>query len=169
VHYYLRKPDGTTLTSSTFNVSSSLVWQQLVLPVSGIYTLLVDPSGTTIGSATVKVVYANVPGVVSIGGPAASASITDAGQTATFTLDAVAGQTVLADKAYTSRPTAGICAGVASRRAFRARQIRTPTGGSRGPGAGARPRSTWPSTRCACGALGHRQIRAFGKHDPLAL
>jgi hypothetical protein len=50
----LRKPDGAMMVSSTSNASTFNVPQQ-TLPVSGSYSVEVDPSGVNVGSITVSV------------------------------------------------------------------------------------------------------------------
>jgi uncharacterized protein YhfF len=51
----LKKPDGTTLTSSTLFSGSSLNLSTQTLPTTGTYTILIDPNGATTGSITVNV------------------------------------------------------------------------------------------------------------------
>jgi hypothetical protein len=53
-HYYLRRPDGTTMNSYSYYTGSNLSWN-ITAPVSGAYTVLIDPSGAATGSATVQV------------------------------------------------------------------------------------------------------------------
>ncbi|HKA19632.1 MAG TPA: Ig-like domain-containing protein [Blastocatellia bacterium] len=50
----LLKPDGSQLTSS-FSSSSSFNLTQQTLPTTGTYTIVIDPSGTNIGSLNVSV------------------------------------------------------------------------------------------------------------------
>lgn len=88
------KPDGTQLTN-VFNCSSSIFIEPQTLPVSGTYTLLIDPSGAATGQATVTLYnVVDVTGMVTIGSPAASVSITTPGQNAALTFGGAAGQRV---------------------------------------------------------------------------
>ena len=50
----LLKPDGTALTSYTSNGSSSFDLATQTLPVTGTYTIRIDPSGPNVGSITLR-------------------------------------------------------------------------------------------------------------------
>ncbi len=52
--YTLRKPDGTTLASTSTSSATATI-PATTLPVAGTYTILVDPSGAGIGNMSVKV------------------------------------------------------------------------------------------------------------------
>jgi len=52
--YILRKPDGTTLTSTTGFGGTSLTWSTYTLPDAGTYTILINPNGRT-GSGTMSI------------------------------------------------------------------------------------------------------------------
>jgi RHS repeat-associated protein len=91
----LKKPDGSVLTQSGAVGSSGGFMDTVSLPVSGTYTLLVDPQGDAIGSAT-ETVY-SVPADVgspalTIGGASGSASIGNVGQNAELPFFGSAGQ-----------------------------------------------------------------------------
>ena len=74
------KPDGSNLLSNFGCGSSSFVDPQQ-LPVSGTYTILIDPSGSATGQATVTAYnVTDVTGTVTIGGPSVSPVITTPGQ-----------------------------------------------------------------------------------------
>ena len=94
---FLKKPDGTTLTQSGAIGSSGGFMDTVSLPVSGTYTLLVDPQQDATGSAT-ETVY-SVPAdvsapVLAIGGASGSVTIGNAGQNALLPFAGSAGQPV---------------------------------------------------------------------------
>ena len=92
---YLRRPDGTTLASNT-SCGTSCVFDTTVLPVSGTYTLLVDPANAVTGSITAAItsVPADATAALSLLGLPTSVSITAPGQNAVLSFDATAGQRV---------------------------------------------------------------------------
>jgi YD repeat-containing protein len=86
------KPDATQLTS-VFGCGSSIFIEPQTLPVSGAYTVLIDPSGAATGQATVNLYgVTDVTGAVTLGGLAVNVSLTAPGQNASLTLSATAGQ-----------------------------------------------------------------------------
>ena len=89
------KPDGTTLAST--GVYSPYVWfiDTQTLPVTGTYTILVNPNAANTGSLTLSLYdVIDVTGTIAIGGPAVTVDITAAGQAATLTFDGITGQQV---------------------------------------------------------------------------
>ena len=87
----LVKPDGTNL-SSTFTCGSGLFMDPLQLPVSGTYTILIDPSGTGTGQATVTAYdVTDVTGTVTIDGPQVSQTTTTPGQVIRLTFSGTSG------------------------------------------------------------------------------
>jgi YD repeat-containing protein len=94
VDVYIKKPDGTTLASSTYISSGGAFIDIQTLLLAGTYTVLVDPQGTNTGSVTLTLydVPADATGTVTVGGPAVNASNTVPGQNATLTFSGTAGQ-----------------------------------------------------------------------------
>ncbi len=90
----LLKPDGTSLGSnSTCNGATAFV-DSLTLPSTGTYTVLMDPSGTNTGSATVLLsVFADITGTITPG-TAITVTTTAAGQNARYTFSGTAGQQI---------------------------------------------------------------------------
>jgi len=85
------KPDGTNL-SSTFTCGSSLFIDPLQLPASGTYTILIDPSGTGTGQATVNAYdVTDVTGTVTIDGSQVSQTTTTPGQVIRLTFSGTSG------------------------------------------------------------------------------
>lgn len=89
------KPDGTTLTSATFVTSSRFIDVQ-TLPVSGTYTVLLDPELQDTGNATLALydVPADVSGPIVPGGSAVGVTVTTPGQNVRLTFSGTAGQRV---------------------------------------------------------------------------
>ena len=87
----LVKPDGTNL-SSTFTCGSGLFIDPQELPVSGTYTILLDPSGTGTGQATVTAYdVTDVTGTVTIDGPQVSQTTNTPGQVIRLTFSGTSG------------------------------------------------------------------------------
>lgn len=85
------KPDGTNL-SSTFTCGSGLFIDPQQLPVSGTYTILIDPSGSGTGQATVTAYdVTDVTGTVTIDGPQVSHTINTPGQVVRLTFSGTSG------------------------------------------------------------------------------
>ncbi len=74
------KPDGSTL-STTCCVGNGTTLDML-LPVTGTYQVLVDPSGTTTGSETLTLSDEIDAGTIAINGSAVTVTIGRAGQRA---------------------------------------------------------------------------------------
>jgi subtilisin family serine protease len=93
----ITKPDGSTLVFATPVGTSGGFLDTRVLPVSGVYTILVDPQGTDLGSMTLTLydVPPDPTGAIAVGGPSVSLTLGPVpGQNATLRFDATAGQRV---------------------------------------------------------------------------
>jgi YD repeat-containing protein len=88
------KPDGTALISPTLIGTSGGFFDVQTLAATGVYTILVDPQSSDIGSMTLTLnnVPADFVGTVTIGGPAVSVTTTVAGQNARLTFSGTSGQ-----------------------------------------------------------------------------
>ena len=87
------KPDGTVLNSLAYIGTSGATIDIPVVPVSGIYTILVDPQMTLTGSMTLSLSrITDVTGTIVIGGSAVPVTIATAGQNARLTFTATAAQ-----------------------------------------------------------------------------
>jgi YD repeat-containing protein len=85
------KPDGTTLTS-IFSCGSTIFLEPTQLPVSGAYTILLDPSGAGIGQATVNAYdVSDITGAVLVDGPTVSQTTTTPGQRVLLTFTGTSG------------------------------------------------------------------------------
>ena len=91
---YLKKPDGTTLSSVFFSGSGFIDVQ--TLPTTGTYTLLVDPKDAAVGSVDVTLydVPADISGSVIVGGSALNVAPSVPGQIANVTFEGTASQQV---------------------------------------------------------------------------
>jgi hypothetical protein len=86
------KPDGTTLVTQSGGADAFI---EAVLPVSGTYTVLIDPYKHHTGSGTVQLYnVADVSGSIRIDGPAVQVTTTKPGQRATLTFSGTAGQRI---------------------------------------------------------------------------
>jgi len=91
------KPDGSTLVFATPVGTSGGFLDARVLPTSGLYTILVDPQGTDVGSMTLALydVPPDLSGSIAIGGPPVSLTLGPVpGQNATLAFNGTAGQRV---------------------------------------------------------------------------
>lgn len=90
------RPDGVSmlLTIPSFNTSGGSI-DLPVLPVTGTYTIFLDPTSTYTGNITVTV-SRELTGTITPGGAAVPISITRIGQNARYTFTGTAGQTVSA-------------------------------------------------------------------------
>lgn len=90
----IRKPDGTSLISTT--VSSSGLIDTTTLPSTGTYTVLVDPLNTCLGSMTLNLydVPADDTGTITAGGSAVTATTTVPGQNGSRTFSGTVDQRV---------------------------------------------------------------------------
>ena len=86
------QPNGATVGSTGICNGSTGFMDSITLPVTGTYTVLVDPQGTTTGSVTVLLnTFADVTGTISIG-TSLTAATTVAGQNARYTFSGSVGQ-----------------------------------------------------------------------------
>jgi subtilisin family serine protease len=92
----LLKPDGTSLVMGTLFGTSGGFVDTKVLPVSGTYTVVLDPQGMDVGSATAALydVPLDVTGSLTVSGPGVNVSLGTPGQNATLTFAGTAGQRV---------------------------------------------------------------------------
>jgi YD repeat-containing protein len=91
---YVNKPDGNSIYSQLMPSSwTSAFMDTTVLPVTGTYTIFLDPSFSYTGSVTFTLleVPADVTGTIAIDGPPVTISVTTMGQNAALTSDWTAG------------------------------------------------------------------------------
>ena len=89
------KPDGSTLTNASNACGSTTMIEHVTLPVSGTYTLMLDPYGGNTGTATLKVwTFQDVTASIAADGSNVPVSIAIPGQNARLTFDGAAGQAV---------------------------------------------------------------------------
>ncbi|MBI3302591.1 MAG: IPT/TIG domain-containing protein [Deltaproteobacteria bacterium] len=89
----LRRPDGSQV--STGGVCTGTFLDTQTLPTTGTYTIVLDPSGTNTGQATVTLYdVADVTGSITPGGPSMTVTITTPGQSGRLSFDGTAGQRV---------------------------------------------------------------------------
>jgi hypothetical protein len=103
-YVYLLKPDGSQVTNTYVYQNGTATIPTQTLPVSGTYTILVDPQGTNIGNLTVGLTndgtvtvtppVSDVTGTITAGGAAATVTTTTAGQNARLTFSGTYGQRV---------------------------------------------------------------------------
>jgi hypothetical protein len=98
------KPDGTNLGSTSLCGGATGFIDSMTVPVTGTYTVLVDPGGTATGSVTLLLnTFTDISGTITPGTPL-SVTTTVAGQNARFTFSGTAGQQAtlgLANSTYT--------------------------------------------------------------------
>jgi subtilisin family serine protease len=90
------KPDGTALvTPATFGTNGGLI-DTRTLPVSGTYTIVVDPQGAATGSATLTLedIPADVTATLTSGGPSVTVANTEPRQNMRVSFTGIAGQRV---------------------------------------------------------------------------
>jgi hypothetical protein len=89
----VQKPDGTNLVTSTLVTTSGKFIDTKLLPVSGTYTILVDPVNTYTGSMTLTLydVPANLTGTIVAGGAPVTVATTTPGQNASLTFSGTSG------------------------------------------------------------------------------
>jgi hypothetical protein len=95
VNVSIKKADGTTLTSSTFDANGGFIDVQ-TLAVAGTYTILVDPWDTSTGSVTLTLydVPADFSSPITPGGSPVTVTTTTAGQNGQATFAGTANQRV---------------------------------------------------------------------------
>ena len=91
----IRRPDGTTLADEYVGISGEFI-DTLVLPATGDYTILVNPTGSNTGSMTLTMyeVPVDVTGTIGSGGPPVTVTTTTPGQNVVLTFPGTAGQRV---------------------------------------------------------------------------
>ncbi|QDY07874.1 hypothetical protein FJK98_12430 [Micromonospora sp. HM134] len=92
----VRKPDGSNLTSSTY-CGATCLFDTTVLPVTGTYSILIDPASTYTGALTVRVhdVPADVTADTAPGGAGVTLTTTAPGQNAVLSFTGAAGQRIV--------------------------------------------------------------------------
>jgi hypothetical protein len=90
----IRKPDGTTLVSTSVGTSGGFIDAQ-TLPATGAYTIFVDPSSLATGSMTLTLHDCpDVTGTITMGGAAVNVTATVPGQNGNLTFSGASGQQV---------------------------------------------------------------------------
>jgi YD repeat-containing protein len=87
------KPDGTTLVSATIGTAGGSLDPTTTLPVTGTYTILVDPANAYTGSMTLTLT-SPLTGTITLDGASVPISLTKVGQTARYTFSGTSGQWV---------------------------------------------------------------------------
>ncbi|MFJ6194802.1 pre-peptidase C-terminal domain-containing protein [Micromonospora sp. NPDC092111] len=92
----VRKPDGSNLTSSAY-CGTSCLFDTVVLPVAGTYSILVDPASTYTGAVTLRVydVPADATAGTAPGGEGVTLTTTVPGQNAVLSFTGAAGQRIV--------------------------------------------------------------------------
>ncbi|HJQ08060.1 MAG TPA: VWD domain-containing protein [Candidatus Saccharimonadales bacterium] len=99
------KPDGDEFASGCIINRKGEV-DTLVLPVSGQYTIAVNPNETVTGTAQLRLILPTAETrVITMDGPTLSASLTKPGSIAQFTFDGVAGQRIYIDLPNSELPS----------------------------------------------------------------
>jgi subtilisin family serine protease len=90
------KPDGTSLVAPTYFGTSGGFIDVKTLPVTGRYSIVIDPQSAATGSVTLTLydVPPDVVGTISPGGADATVDVSTPGQNALLTFSGVAGQRV---------------------------------------------------------------------------
>ncbi|TYB64912.1 hypothetical protein FXF51_20965 [Nonomuraea sp. PA05] len=89
----VRKPDGTELSESVF-CKTSCAFDTATLPADGIYTVVLDPSGTAVGSISAQVTVGDVTGTLTAGGDPVALTTKGPGQNPAWTYAGTAGQRI---------------------------------------------------------------------------
>jgi YD repeat-containing protein len=88
------QPSGATVGSAGACTSGTGFMDSVTLPVTGTYTLLVNPQGTTTGSVTVLInTFGDLSGTITVGTPL-TVTTTGVGQNARYTFSGTAGQQI---------------------------------------------------------------------------
>src|SRR4029453_18703557 len=90
------KPDGSILVTAATVGTGGWFFEPQTLPVTGTYTILIDPKVAATGSMTLTLyeVTADVNGTITIGGPPVTVTITTPGVNGQLTFTGTAGQIV---------------------------------------------------------------------------
>lgn len=88
----LLRPDGTALINASAFSNPGTFLESKALPVSGTYTLMIDPQGTNTGQVTARIddVPADTTATMELGGELVTITTTVPGQNAMVTTDALA-------------------------------------------------------------------------------
>jgi hypothetical protein len=113
---WILKPDGSSLVAGTLFGTSGGFVDTKMLPASGTYTLVLDPQGMEVGSATATLydVSPDVTGSLTVGGPGANVSLGTPGQNALLTFSGAAGQRVSVRASAVTIGTSTCCSFVLS-------------------------------------------------------
>lgn len=88
----LYRPDGSLMNYGTYSTGGGVL-DSPVLPVTGTYAIVIDPTSTYTGSMTLTL-STELTGTITIAGSPVSFSITRVGQNARYSFTGTAGQTV---------------------------------------------------------------------------
>jgi len=92
---YIYKPDGSTLASNLNVLLAGAFFDTMTLPVTGAYTIFVDPSSYLTGNMTLTLYdVVDFTGTTNIGDPALAVTITVPGQNGQVTFSGSASQQV---------------------------------------------------------------------------
>jgi hypothetical protein len=91
------KPDGSLFVSPIGVGATETFMDAKTLPVTGTYTIVVDPQGTATGTATLTLyaIPGDVTGTITPGGPPVTVTTTAAGQNARLTFSGTAGDGIV--------------------------------------------------------------------------
>ncbi len=94
----ITNPDGTLLVGSI--IGNSGLFNTIILPATGLYTLVMDPSGTSTRSLTFTLhdMPQNASAVIEADSPPVTVTVTVSGQIATATFYGTAGQRVFLER-----------------------------------------------------------------------
>jgi YD repeat-containing protein len=91
----IRNPDGTLLVGALSVTTAGLFIDAKVLPYTGTYTILMDPTGSNTGSWTLTLYdFLDVTGAITPGGAAVATTTTTPGQNSRLSFDGAANQKV---------------------------------------------------------------------------
>src|ERR671925_399020 len=102
------KPDGSTLVYPALLGTSGGFVDTKLLPVTGTYSIVVDPSGTDVGGATLQLyeVPPDLTGSLVVGGSPVSLTLSTPGQNAVLSFAGAAGQQPALARAVRTHPAA---------------------------------------------------------------
>jgi len=94
-HCWILNPDGTVLSYGFFSAGMSTFLDAATFPTDGTYSLLVDPDGSSVGSANVTVyTFDDLSGTLTLDGSPVTADFGIPGQNGAYTFDGTAGQRI---------------------------------------------------------------------------